>query len=120
MKLTRTVLLIPLSILVGLLFGDDTAKISLLDRAKTTMPWFVLGFLALAVANTTHLLGGATASFIAEAGSLLLIVVLAAVGLGVDVQAIWRMGLKPLLIGFALATTMALISYGLLWTLQVG
>lgn len=119
-KLTRTVLLMPLAIVVGLIFGDETAKASVFDRAKATMPWFVLGFFSLAVVNTAHLITAQTANVIADAGSLLLIVVLAAVGLGVDLQGIWKMGAKPLLIGFVLATTMALVSYVIVSGLGIG
>lgn len=119
-KLTRTILLIPLSIVVGILFGEDSSKASLVDRARATMPWFVLGYFGLAIANTTHVIGTETANGIAYAGSLMLIAVLAAVGLGVDLQGIWKMGGKPIAIGFSLATTMAVISFGLVSFLKIG
>ena len=64
--------------------------------------------------NTASIVPQAATHAVAQGGALLLVVVLAAVGLGVDVEGIRKMGLRPFLIGFALATTMAVISIGLI------
>ncbi len=109
-KLTRTILLIPLSIIVGLRYGGSSDTSSVYRRAKENIPWFVLGFFLLAILNTAHIAPAALTRSIAQGGAMLLVVVLAAVGLGVDVQNIRRMGIKPLVIGFILAAAMALIS----------
>jgi uncharacterized integral membrane protein (TIGR00698 family) len=119
-KLTRTILLVPLCVIVGLAFGDPDAKGSILSRARQTIPWFVLGFFALAAVNSAQIAPAEWTRSVAQAGSLLLVGVLAAVGLGVDLDGIRRMGVKPLAIGFALAGTMALISLGLISALRIG
>jgi len=118
-KLTRTILLVPLCIVVGLAFGGADAKGSVLLRARQSIPWFVLGFFALAAINTTHVLPIAWDQSVAQAGSLLLVVVLAAVGLGVDVEGIRRMGLKPLMIGFTLAAIMVVVSFVMISALDI-
>lgn len=118
-KLARTILLVPLCIVVGLVFGGADAKGSVLLRARQSVPWFVLGFFCLAAINTAHVVPSAWDKLVAQAGSLLLVVVLAAVGLGVDVEGIQRMGLKPLLIGFALAAIMVLVSFAMISALAI-
>ena len=113
-KLTRTILLVPLCIAVGLVFAQRADTGSVLSRARHSIPWFVLGFFALSAMNTASIVPQAATHAVAQGGALLLVVVLAAVGLGVDVEGIRKMGLRPFLIGFALATTMAVISIGLI------
>jgi uncharacterized integral membrane protein (TIGR00698 family) len=119
-KLTRTILLVPMCVAVGLVFGGTEAKGALAARAWHALPWFVLGFFALAAANTVHLIPSHIASAVAQGGELALVVVLAAVGLAVDIRGILRMGPKPLLVGFALATSMLVLSFGLIALLQIG
>ena len=118
-KLTRTILLVPLCIVVGLAFGGEDAKGSVLLRARQSIPWFVLGFFGLAAINTARVVPLAWDQSVAQAGSLVLVVVLAAVGLGVDVEGIRRMGLKPLLIGFALAAVMVVVSFVMISALAI-
>jgi uncharacterized integral membrane protein (TIGR00698 family) len=117
-KLTRTILLIPLSILIGLVYGESGDKSSVIKRGLQNVPWFVLGFFLLAVVNTFHF--ASAAMTLAQDGSLLLVVVLAAVGLGVDIEGILRMGLKPLVVGFILAVVMALVSFTLISAFGIG
>ena len=119
-KLTRTILLIPLSILIGLVYGESGDKSSVIKRGLQNVPWFVLGFFLLAVINTFHFAAAALTQTIAQGGSLLLVVVLAAVGLGVDIEGILRMGLKPLVVGFILAVVMALVSFTLISAFGIG
>lgn len=118
-KLTRTILLVPLCIVVGLGFGGADAKGSVLLRARQSIPWFVLGFFGLAAINTWHVVPNAWDQAVAQAGSLLLVVVLAAVGLGVDVDGIRKMGIRPLLIGFALAAVMVVVSLAMISALAI-
>lgn len=119
-KLTRTALLVPLCVVVGLAFGPDGSRGSVFLRARQSIPWFVLGFFALSFLNTSHVVPGGWMPLVAHAGSLGLVIVLAAVGLNVDIEGLWRLGLKPLLIGFALAATMVVISFALLTATAIG
>jgi len=118
-KLTRTILLVPVCVVVGLAFGAPGERGSVLVRATQSIPWFVLGFLALAAVNTSHIAPAEATHWIAQLGSLALVVVIAAVGLGVDVDGMLRMGLKPLVIGFGLASAMMLISIAVISALRI-
>jgi uncharacterized integral membrane protein (TIGR00698 family) len=119
-KLTRTILLVPVCIGVGLIFGGTESKEALAARAWHAMPWFVFGFFALAAANTIHLLPAHVDSDIAQLGEIALVVVLAAVGLSVDVRGIVRMGPRPLLVGFSLAVAMLGLSFTATTFLHIG
>lgn len=119
-KLTRTALLVPLCIGVGLAFAPSESRGSVLTRARQSIPWFVLGFFALAALNTSHLMPDGYMPLVAHIGSLALVVVLTAVGLNVDAEGIRRLGLKPLVIGFVLAATMVVISFVLTAAAGIG
>jgi uncharacterized integral membrane protein (TIGR00698 family) len=118
-KLTRTLLLVPLSIVVALGFVEQADSTSIVRGAWKNVPWFVVGFLLLAIANTLHVISPPLTTGIAEVGSLALVVVLAAVGLEVDLRAIKQMGVKPLLVGLVLATTMAAASITLITAFRI-
>lgn len=119
-KLTRTMLLVPMCVAIGLAYGDAQTKGTLATRAWHSLPWFVFGFFALATANTTHLLPTYVASATAQTGAMALVVVLAAVGLSVDVRGILKMGSKPLVVGLALATSMLMLSFILVSLIRIG
>jgi len=98
--------------------GPGTSRAALLRRS---FPVFVLGFLAMAIANTVGFLdaaSGAVGTDLVElctsAASLLLVVALAAVGLTTSLGAARRSGWPPLVIGFTTALTTSLLSLALI------
>lgn len=115
-KLTRTVLLVPLAITVGLIFaaryaredGDTAEKTTTLQRALKTVPWFVLGFVAMAGLNSVGLFSPAVDRALTTSAAFLIVMVLAAVGLNVNLKKIVKMGFKPMLVGLALASIMGI------------
>lgn len=123
-KLTRTVLLVPLAVMVGAAYeakfhkleGND-AVVSVWTRARKAMPWFVLGFLAMAGLNSLGVISAPLGHVLGLIASFLIVMVLAGVGLGVDVRALSKMGAKPFAVGFALATIMSVCSLGLVYAL---
>ena len=117
-KLARTVLLVPLVVGVGIALGGDRRG-QALTRARRAVPWFVVGFLLLAITRTSGRVPVPAMNAVAGAGTFLIVVVLAAVGLQVDLRALARMGWRPLVVGFALATTMAAASLGLVLSLHL-
>lgn len=75
------------------------------------VPWFVLGFVALTLVRSTGLVPGPALEIAAAVQQLLLAVAMAALGLGVDLRAIARLGPRPLALG-AGTTTAALVVGG--------
>ena len=110
-KLVRTLMIIPITLVLGVLAakrqhtdaGEAPAR-----RAIRLVPWFLVGFVALAAANTVGLIPAATLAPGRVTATFLITVALTAIGLGTDVAAVRRAGARPLLLG------------GLLWIVVAG
>lgn len=98
-KLVRVLTLGP--ILLGFsLFGRtlrqtaDGAVASTRVRALQVVPWFVVGFVVLAVLRSFGILPGEWAAPLLKVASLLTLISMAALGLGVDVRVIGQVGAR--------------------------
>jgi uncharacterized membrane protein YadS len=108
--------LVPLALIVGLVYAARTHQAesgTVAQRAFKAMPWFILGFVAMAALNSLGVFPAAFAHTLALIASFLIVVVLAGVGLNVDLKKMIDLGPKPMIVGFLLATIMAFCSYGL-------
>jgi uncharacterized integral membrane protein (TIGR00698 family) len=114
-KLTRTILLVPLAIGVGMF----VARGSSLSRVGKTIPWFVVGFVLMAALNSFGVFSPDVAHDITTIGGFLIVMVLAAVGLNVDLKKLGQMGPKPLIVGLALAAVMSCCSLALVYALHI-
>jgi uncharacterized integral membrane protein (TIGR00698 family) len=121
-KLTRTLLLVPLAFVLGWTFarGRPGGAAPTWSSLRRAVPWFILGFAAMAGINSAGLLPPDAARLLTQVAGFLIVVVLAAVGLNVDVVKIRRMGTRPLVVGLALAVVMAGISLSLIAALHIG
>jgi uncharacterized integral membrane protein (TIGR00698 family) len=123
-KLTRTLLLVPLAFLLGTAHAarsHDGTPAKLSPRALLkSVPWFVFGFAAMALLNSTGVIPGAVSSDLTEIAGFLIVVVLAAVGLNVNIAKILHMGLRPLGVGLGLALIMAIVSLSLVKVFHIG
>jgi uncharacterized integral membrane protein (TIGR00698 family) len=123
-KLTRTLFLLPLAFTLasasavrGARRGGRGLKLRELSGA---VPWFVFGFAAVVLVNSAHAIPPALATAMTQLASFLIVIVLAAVGLNVDLVKIRSMGLTPLAVGVALAATMAVVSLSLIHLFHIG
>ncbi|MGI8547607.1 MAG: YeiH family protein [Gemmatimonadaceae bacterium] len=103
-KLVRVLLLGPIVLCFALFMRRrraDTAKADerqgFLARLNKFVPWFIIGFIVLAVARSVGLLGDAIATPLRSASTWLTIAAMAALGLGVDLRAMRRVGLPVVL-----------------------
>ncbi|MBC5825288.1 MAG: putative sulfate exporter family transporter [Candidatus Eremiobacteraeota bacterium] len=123
-KLTRTVLLVPLAVLVGFWYAGSPpvakAQRGVWSRTRASTPWFIFGFVAMASLNSLGLLPATVVHTLTTTATFLIVVVLVAVGLNVDIRQLARMGLRPLVVGLLLASIMALCSFGLIDALKIG
>jgi len=126
-KLARTTMIVPIALAFALLLSrkqSGTARVTVdeaTDDAVLTVtpgqhimrifPWFVLGFLAMALLNTFGVLGAAAPHF-SFAGKLLITVALAGVGLGANLRKIIKTGPRPIVLGLMVWIAVALISLG--------
>ena len=82
------------------------------------MPWFVFGFLALAGVASLGVVPVAVAQTSGLVASFLLAAALAAMGFAVELRALRKKGLRPLLLALSSALLIAGTSYGLLQLLR--
>jgi uncharacterized integral membrane protein (TIGR00698 family) len=82
-------------------------------RALTLIPWFLIGFLVMAAANSAGLIPEGAHGGVAQVATFLVAVALSAIGLSTDVGALRRAGARPLLLGAMLWLTVAATSLAL-------
>ena len=128
-KLVRTLMIIP--VCAGLAWltarekraageaasavGGSDGRCSRLSprRALTLIPWFLVGFLVMATANSAGLIPAGAHGGVSQVATFLVAVALSAIGLSTDVAALRRAGAKPLLLGAMLWITVAATSLAL-------
>jgi uncharacterized integral membrane protein (TIGR00698 family) len=90
-KLVRVLMLGPVVLGLSLVAGRAGGKKPPLSRL---VPWFILGFLAMAGLRAAGLLPEATLGPIATVAGVLTVLAMAALGLGVDVRVVARAGAR--------------------------
>ena len=101
-KLSRVMLLAPVVLCLGFAEGRRAGRTG--DRAETArtpIPWFVLGFIAVVALNSVLPLPQAATSVASTVTTFLLSMALAAMGLETDIRKLRAKGLRPLLLGLA-------------------
>ncbi|TQR20093.1 YeiH family protein [Psychrobacillus vulpis] len=98
-KLTRVALLVPIALVIGFIVqkgnkSEEKSKFSL-----STIPWFILGFLAMSGLNTLGIFSETIANFIVSIAYLLLAMAMAGLGLNIDIQSFKKLGLKTFAAG---------------------
>ncbi|MEU9657410.1 YeiH family protein [Streptomyces chartreusis] len=107
-KLTRTLMIIPLCLGLTVLAGRR-ARSGASARVRPTkfVPWFLVAFLLAATANSAGLVPAAAHPGLKELSVFLITVALSAVGLSTDLAALRRTGPRPLLLGACLWVTVS-------------
>jgi uncharacterized integral membrane protein (TIGR00698 family) len=106
-KLTRTLMIVPVCALLAGRRGGAR-------RITGVFPPFLLAFVAMATLRGVGIVPAAWASGVAQAATLLITLALSAVGLSIDLGALHRAGLRPLVLGGVLWITVTLLSLGCL------
>lgn len=112
-KLTRTLMIIPICLVLGALTRRRTTEPTLepvrsggaLRQAVRLVPWFLIGFLVLAGINSAGAIPAAAHSSIQFTALTLITVALTAIGMSTDTAALRRAGFKPFLLGLILWAT---------------
>ncbi|WP_210494198.1 YeiH family protein [Microvirga antarctica] len=90
-KLVRVLMLGPVVIALSLIMGTRT-EVRAGFSLNRFVPWFISGFLALAALRSADLIPDIVLAAIVPAATLLTIVSMAALGLGVDIRVLGRVG----------------------------
>lgn len=112
-KLTRTTMIIPVCIgfMAYILFKQrkETEKGVRINFVKI-FPWFILGFLLMAIVNSTGIINQNISIYIKESAKFLIVMALSAIGLKTDIKMMLKTGYKPMLLGLIVWFSVALTS----------
>lgn len=114
-KLTRTTMIIPISIIFAVVTAIQKKRESNKGQAVNynlvkIFPWFILWFLAASFLNTIGLFKGSTINYINLLGKFMITTALCAVGLNSDFREMIKTGVKPLFLGLIVWFTVAIVS----------
>ncbi|MBZ4420226.1 YeiH family protein [Myxococcus sp. RHSTA-1-4] len=116
-KLTRVVLLAPTLVVLGLVSGAG-GKVRY-SWKEPPIPWFVLGFLAVGSLGSAGVLPAAVKAELSTASVFLMVMAMAAMGLGTHVSMIRRAGMRVVYAGLVGFAGLALCAWGLIQLLAI-
>ena len=110
-KLTRTLMIVPIALVLALytankLKNRETGRFSFVK----VFPWFVLFFVAAAIANTFLGLPAAVSSTLVQIGKFVIVMAMAAIGLNTNLKNLVSSGIKPIVLGCLCWSTVAIVS----------
>jgi len=117
-KLVRTLMIIPISIGLAVMEARRSSNGRLLTARGIArlVPWFLVGFVAVAVINSTGVIPAAPREVLVQLSVFLIAMALAGIGLSTDVAGLRRAGWRPLALGgilWVLVTVTSLIVIGM-------
>ena len=108
-KLTRTLMIIPITLALSLLLAPSNQSTEGFSLSRV-FPWFVLGFLAASLVNTSELLPKQWAGWLAGTGKFFIVMAMTAIGLNTHIRQLLQKGIRPILLGLACWAAVALVS----------
>lgn len=119
-KLTRTLMIVPVTLVLALYTSRKTAgghSGGTYHIAKI-FPWFVLGFVAACMINTFLPMPRGMGGFLSQVGKFVIVMAMASIGLNTNVVKLIKRGGKPILLGFicwvVLSLTSLLVQFAIL------
>ena len=79
------------------------------------IPWFIGGFLALAVLNSLGWIPLGISAMLKRASKFLMVTALAAIGLGTSITDFRKAGLAPMFYGITIDTLVTLTALAVIW-----
>ena len=120
-KLTRTIAIIP-TVLVFAFIGTRLKQKELKEANQgkrvnvvKIIPWFICGFLLLAILNSIGGIPQAVSGIIKDTSKFLMVTALAAIGLGTSLLDFKKAGLRPMFYGIVIDTLVTLTALGVIW-----
>ena len=120
-KLTRTIAIIP-TVLVFAYIGTRMKQKELKEANKgqkvnllKIIPWFIGGFLLLAIFNSVGWISATASGIIKSTSKFLMVTALAAIGLGTSITDFKKAGLKPMFYGITIDTLVTLTALVVIW-----
>ncbi len=120
-KLTRTIAIIP-TVLVFAYIGTrmKQKELQTVSGGKKVnilkiVPWFIGGFLLLAIANSIGFIPAGISTIMKTASKFLMVTALAAIGLGTSISDFKKAGLSPMFYGITIDTLVTLTALAVIW-----
>lgn len=117
-KLIRTLMLIPVSLLAAVYISmklKGKAKESV--KIRNTFPYFILFFAGAAIINTIFSIPASITTFTDNIAKFIILMVMASVGLGTDFKKIRSVGFRPLYVGLVTSFIMGVVSISCIYLL---
>lgn len=119
-KLTRTLSIIPTVIIFAFIELNIKKKAALAKGAAleekaninflTLFPWFIVGFLALAIINSVGLIPATLSATAKDLSKLLMVCALAAIGLNTSFKDMKKSGIAPMIHGFIISALVVIVA----------
>lgn len=117
-KLTRTLFIVPIVLIFSYIHARKKirhAQVSGSDKKvniASIFPWFILAFIAVVAIKSTGLVPENAVTGISFLSKLLMVMALAAIGLKTSVQDVKDVGIKPMLLGVTIDTSVVFVALG--------
>lgn len=114
-KLTRTLSIIPAVLIFSFAGLREKRRLNVQSQEAgvgvlSLFPWFIAGFLALALLNTAGAIPPSLSAAMKEASKFLMVAALAAIGLNTDFREMKKSGARPMLHGLIISTLVVLVA----------
>ena len=116
-KLTRTLMIIPVTIVLALLQSGQQGKGAVGRRVFSVFPWFVIGFLLASVAVTFFPLPEALCEGLTKGGKFFVAMAMAGIGLNTNIGKLLKNGSRSILLGLICWLSLAIVSLGVQYLL---
>ena len=124
-KLTRTLSIIPTVIAFALISVNLKRKAALAQgssgeikanvKFSKLFPWFILGFLALALVNSFGVIPAAVSAGAKSLSKFLMVSALAAIGLNTSFKEMKKSGIQPMIHGFIISAAVVVVAIAVEW-----
>lgn len=119
-KLTRTLSIIPVVVVFGVInarlkqkelsSSEVESSIQKKVNISSVIPWFILGFIALAIINSLGIIPPAISNIMKELSKFLMISALASIGLNTNFNEMRKSGFTPMLHGFIISALVVIVA----------
>ena len=82
-------------------------------------PWFIVGFVGLAVVNSIGLIPTAVSGAAKDVSKFLMVAALAAIGLNTSFKDMKKSGIRPMLHGFIISALVVIVAIGVEWCMGI-
>lgn len=133
-KLTRTLSIIPVVLIFAFInirlkqkeaLKNNASDINHTELARkkvnflTLIPWFILGFVGLALVNSTGIIPAEVSSMAKTLSKFLMVAALAAIGLNTSFRDMKKSGITPMIHGFIISLLVVIVAITVEWCMGI-